>query len=314
MAEITDAAEGETPDADSLFSEVPSNPDQMTEVVIESLGDMWTGLLARLPFIGIGFLALLATWVISRAAMWIARRVLLASRVRRSLRDLIMQLLSAVIWVIGLLVAIVIVFPGISPAKVLTGLGIGSVALGFAFKDIVENFLAGVLILWKFPFDPGDFIVCGDIDGTVEEVTIRMTEVRRTNGELVVLPNAKLFKEPVVVRTSKSVRRMTIPAGVAYEADVDEARRVITEAVEACETVDNDHPIEVFVDGLGASSVDFAVTWWCGAMPLEERASRDEVVGAVKKALDAAGIEIPWPQQVVSFKGPVAVDRDPKEG
>lgn len=313
MPETTDSTAADTPASDSLFAEVPSNPDQMTEVVIESLGGLWTDFLARLPFIAAGIGVLVATLFASRLAGYVMRRVLVASRVKRSLRDLILQLLAVVVWVLGLIIAVVIVFPGISPAKVLTGLGIGSVALGFAFKDIVENFLAGILILWKFPFDPGDYIVCGEVEGIVEEITIRMTELRRTNGELIVLPNARLFKEPVVVRTSQSVRRMTIAAGVAYEADVDEARRVITEAVKACDTVNQDHEVEVFIDGLGASSVDFAVTWWCGAMPLQERASRDQVVGSVKKALDAAGIEIPWPQQVVSFKTPLAVDRG-KEG
>lgn len=295
--------------ASSFLDSAPTTPDQMSEAVMSSLADLWTDFLARMPFFAAGVGVLVVTWIVARVAGYIVRRFLVAGRFKRSLRDLILQLTSVAIWVLGLVVAAVIIFPGMTPSKVLAGLGIGSVALGFAFKDIVENFLAGVLILWKFPFDPGDYIECGDTAGTVEEVTIRMTELRKTNGELVVLPNARLFKEPVIVRTSKGIRRMTEMAGVAYEADVDEARSVIEKAVRSCDTVREDQPVEVFLHGLGASSVDFAVTWWCGALPLDERASRDQVMARVKKSLDEAGIEIPWPQQVVSFKTPLSVDR-----
>lgn len=295
--------------ADPNAIEAPTTPDEMTNAVMTSLADLWTDFLARLPFLAAGVGVLVVCWFVSLAVQWGLRRFLVASRFKRSLRDLILQLASVAVWVIGLVIAAVIIFPGMTPAKVLTGLGIGSVALGFAFKDIVENFLAGVLILWKFPFDPGDYIECGGSAGTVEEVTIRMTELRKTNGELVVLPNARLFKEPVIVRTSRGMRRMTEMAGVAYEADLDQARDVIQQAVAACDTVRDGQPIEIYLHGLGASSVDFAVTWWCGALPAEERASRDQVMSSVKKGLDAAGIEIPWPQQVVSFKTPLSVDR-----
>lgn len=299
--EIADSS----PSDGGVLENVPSTPDQMSEAVVASLGDLWGDFLARLPFLAAGLFVLAATYFCSWAIQQVVRRLLVQAKIKRSLRDLAIQLASVAVWLVGLVVSAVIIFPGMTPAKVLTGLGIGSVAVGFAFKDIVENFIAGVLILWRFPFDPGDYIVCGDIEGTVEEITIRMTMVRKTNGELVVLPNAQLFKQPVVVRTSQGVRRMTEAVGVAYEADAETARGVIQQAVESCESVRGDRPVEIFLDGLGSSSVDFAVTWWCGALPIDERSSRNEVMTAVKKALDEAGIEIPWPQQVVSFKTPL---------
>ncbi|MEQ8848317.1 mechanosensitive ion channel [Botrimarina sp.] len=307
MAETSDAG------GESGFSDLPDTPEEMQAEVFRSLADLWEDFLARLPFLVGGLVVLAATWLVSRIVASVLRRVLASNRIRRSLRDLLIQLASVGVWVVGIIVAAVVIFPGMTPAKVLTGLGIGSVALGFAFKDIVENFIAGILILWRFPFDPGDFIACGDIEGQVEDITVRMTLVRRTNGELVAVPNAKLFKEPVVVRTSRDIRRMTVPAGVAYEADADRARGVIRRAVESCQTVSGKRPVEIFLTGLGSSSVDFEVTWWTGATPLDERRSRDEVVGAVKRALDEAGIEIPWPQRVVSFKGPLHVDRKESE-
>ena len=94
-----------------------------------------------------------------------------------------------------------IIFPGITPAKILTVLGLGSIAIGFAFKDIFENFLAGILILFREPFQIQDFIECEGIEGFVEDITIRDTHIRRVDGQRIVIPNAMLFKNPVYVRT-----------------------------------------------------------------------------------------------------------------
>jgi small-conductance mechanosensitive channel len=186
--------------------------------------------------------------------------------------------------------------------------------VGFAFKDIFENFFAGVLILWRFPFEDGDYIACQDFVGRVEDVTIRNTMLRRPTGELVVVPNAIIFKNPVDILTNRSVRRYTVTVGVAYAEDAGEARKVITEAVRRCETVSKDRDLEIFAAEFGDSSLDFEVTWWAGATPLQSRQSRDEVVLAVKRALDEAGIEIPFPYRTLTFKEPLETVRGDRQG
>ncbi|TWT88232.1 Small-conductance mechanosensitive channel [Pseudobythopirellula maris] len=305
----TDAAvDAAAEDAANAAAVASGDPDQMLGVVQSSLVDLWTDFLARLPFLAAGVVVLFAAWGASSLAKSAVRRLLARSRFKRGVRDLAQQFASVTVWVLAIIVAAVIVFPGMTPAKVLAGLGIGSVALGFAFKDIVENFLAGVLILWRFPFDPGDYIVCGDVEGRVEEVTVRMTLVRQTNGELVVLPNAQLFKEPVTVRTYEPRRRSTIIVGVSYDTDVDEAREVLRDALSGCESVSSDHPVEIFAQEYASSSINFEVTWWCGTTPLDERSSRDEVVSATKRAMDTAGIEIPFPYRTLTFKEPLPLE------
>lgn len=132
-----------------------------------------------------------------------------------------------------------------TPAEILTVLGLSSVAIGFAFKNIFENFCAGILTLWRFPFDPGDFIECGGLSGKVEDTTIRMTEIRQTDGELVVVPNPMLFKQAVHVLTDRKLRRITVICGVACDEDVDQSRDVIRDAVENCETVSESKPVEM---------------------------------------------------------------------
>ena len=98
--------------------------------------------------------------------------------------------------------------------------------------------------------------------------------------------------------------------GVAYDVDLNEARTVISKAVEGCETVEQgDHPIQIFAQEFGDSSINFEVTWWTGSAPVEQRRSRDEVVTAVKRALDCAGLEIPFPYRTLTFKEPLPLRR-----
>ncbi|QCZ95191.1 mechanosensitive ion channel family protein [Salinimonas iocasae] len=230
---------------------------------------------------------------------------------RQSLSELFERLSHIGIWALGLLLAAMVVFPGLTPAKALGGLGLASIAIGFAFKEIFENFFAGVLLLWKYPFEKGDFIECQSILGKVENISVRMTTIRKTNGELVVVPNSFLFKNAVNVLTDQDKRRITIMTGVAYSEDADHAVSLLQQALSQCETVDQQHPIQIFLNGFGDSSIDIEVTWWTGPTPLDHRRSRSEVVSTVKRTLDEAGIEIPFPYRTMTFKEPLEINQKP---
>lgn len=245
---------------------------------------------------------LVLAWLVARLAR-IAIETLGARIVRRAaLLDVFVMLSGAAVWIAASLIASAIVFPSITPADVLTVLGLGSVAVGFAFKDIFENFFAGLLILIRAPFEIGDHINAGEVEGAVERISVRDTRIRRTDGQLVIVPNADLFKNAVLVRTNQDVRRTSIICGVAYGEDVDHARDVIQDAVRDVDSVRDDvRDVQVFARRFNESSIDFEIAWWTGSQPLDVRRSRDEVVRAVKRALDAAGVEIPFPQRVLTY-------------
>ncbi|MEM6438632.1 MAG: mechanosensitive ion channel family protein [Pseudomonadota bacterium] len=263
------------------------------------------------PRLGVALTLILLTWAVAHGGRWIARKLVERAGGRRGLADVAAMLAGVAIWTAGLLIAATIAFPTVTPGRLLTALGLGSIAIGFAFKDIFENFFAGLLILVREPFDIGDHIATDELEGQVEAITIRDTRIRRTDGQLVVAPNAALFQTPVTVRTNAEHRRATVICGVSYDADVDEARAVIEKAVRQVDSVRDDvKDVQVFAHGFGASSIDFEIAWWTGSRPIDIRASRDEVVAAVKRALDEAGIEIPFPQRTLTFKGaaPVALE------
>ena len=276
------------------------------DMVIDKLDTFWVGFLKLLPQFGIALAILLVTWMLS---VFISKAIgrMFATSLRHSLRDLLDRLITVGLWFAGILIAATVAFPSLSAEELIATIGIGSIAVGFAFQDIFENFFAGILILFREPFRIGDYVECKDINGWVQRITIRDTHLRTVSGERVVMPNAMLFKNPVHVITDQPVRRITVICGVAYGEDVDGSRDVIHQAVKGCETVESEKPIEIFAQAFGSSSIDFEVTWWAGSEPADVRRSRDEVVAAVKRALDEAGIEIPFPYRTLTFKHPLDI-------
>ncbi len=284
-----------------------ANTQSVTASLKQTLTGIWRSFVAHTPYFAAGLLILLLTWVATLIATRILAKALNRTRLRPSLQQLVHRFILIGIWIAGILIAAMIVFPGLTPAKALGAMGIASIAVGFAFKDIFENFFAGILLLWRFPFENGDVIECQGITGRVEKVSVRMTQIRPPTGELVVMPNSTLFKNPVEVLTNRPKRRISIVAGVAYGEDVQNAVTVIEKAVQTCESVDAHREIQVFPQAFGASSIDIEVAWWAGSTLLDVRRSRGEVITAVKKALDEAGIEIPFPYRTLTFKEPLKV-------
>lgn len=282
----------------------PDNLGEVANSITDTLWAVWGEFVAHLPFLGLGVAVVLLTWAIAWCSGYLTRRIV-GPRARQSLHRLLDRLLSLAIWTLGLMLAAVIIFPDLSPAKALGGLGLLSVAVGFAFRDTFENFFAGMLMLWKYPFESGDFIECGEILGRVEQINIRMTTIRKVSGELLLVPNTLLFQNPTHVLTDRPIRRVTIMTGVAYDEDLATAIQVIDAAVADCESAIAGQPVQIFAHGFGESSMDIEVTWWCDSTPLGVRRSRHEVVLAIKQALDAAGIEIPFPYRTLTFKQPL---------
>ena len=267
------------------------------------------GAVAALPRIGVALVILVVTWLVVWAVRWAIARM--GHRFRTNVVEVLQLIATVGIWLFGGLAALTVVFPTITPANALATLGLGSVAIGFAFKDTFENFLAGILILLREPFRIGDFVEADDIEGRIERITIRDSRIRQTDGQLVVVPNHILFQEPVTVRTDRDVRRVSITAGIAYGEDVDAARKVIHDAVAALDSVRDDvADVQVFANEFGESSINFEVAWWTGSKPVDVRSSRDQVVAAIKRALDEAGIEIPFPYRTLTFKEPLPIRRE----
>lgn len=276
-------------------------------ILAEQLNTLLRRTIELAPNIVAAVLLLFVTWLIARLLGGAIRKVLVTSQSRPSLVVALAKLVRIIVWVIGILLTATLVFPGLTPTKLLAGLGIGSIAVGLAFKDIFENFLAGFLILLRKPMRIGDDIECEDLSGRVEQISVRDTFLRKRSGELVLVPNSYIYKNPVRILTDHPHRRISIIVGVAYGENVDAARDVISKALENIETRNPEKPVEVFAREFNSSSIDFMVRWWTGSTPLQEHQSRDQAVAAIKAALDEAGIEIPFPYRTLTFAQPLTI-------
>ena len=212
------------------------------------------------------------------------------------------RLAQGVVLFIGLLVALSVALPTFQPGDVIQVLGIGSVAIGFAFRDILQNFLAGILLLLTQPFRIGDQIVARSYEGTVEDIQARATFIRTYDGRRVVVPNAVLFTDTVVVNTAFAHRRLEYDVGIGYGDDIERARRIMMNAVQRTAGVLADPAPDVLVTDLAAASVTLRVRWWI-APPKQADAldARDLVLTAIKHDLIADGIDLPFPTQQILF-------------
>jgi len=153
FAQTANGQEGQADSAPSAFS-----VEAASETLQNTVLNIWYDFIAHTPYIIVAIAVLLITGIVSMLVSKLIGGMTGRSRMRGSLKELTQRIARIIIWILGILLAAMVVFPGLTPAKALGGLGLASVAIGFAFKEIFENFFAGILLLWKYPFEKGDFI------------------------------------------------------------------------------------------------------------------------------------------------------------
>lgn len=270
-------------------------------VVWRTIRGLGESLVARAPYIVIGIIVFLTFLLLARIVKRAIRTAGERTRLDVNLADLLGRLAMLVISALGIFVAAVVIFPTFKPGDLITGLGITSVAIGFAFKDILQNFFAGILILWRQPFVVGDQIRSGNYEGTVEEINVRSTRLKTYEGERAVLPNGDVYTSAVLVRTAYDKRRVRFTVGVGYPDSLEQARATIHRVLKETDGVLDDPGPWVYVAELAPSSVNFNVYFWVMSQQANVLAVSDRVATGIKLALDDAGIDMPFPHTVVLF-------------
>ena len=210
-----------------------------------------------------------------------------------TVENLLKQLAYYAIWALGLLVAVDAL--GFQPQTVVTGLGLTGLALGFALKDIISNFVSGVLILALRPFQLGDQIVVGETEGSVERIRLRATEIRTYDGRLVLVPNAELFTSRVTNNTASPVRRAVVPLYLGYDSDLPRAVEAVRAAAAATEGVLAEPPVAVRVAALGQDDLVLEARFWADSRRSDFTATQAAVRARVVSALKDAGVGLPDP-------------------
>jgi len=252
---------------------------------------MGNSLIASVPRLVAATIVLVIVYFVAKGIRALIARAARRDGAHRVLEQALGRIVQAIVVLIGLLLAMTVAFPSFTAANFVSSLGIGGVAIGFAFKDIFQNFLAGLLLLITKPFNVGDEIRFREYEGTVEDIQTRATYLRTSDHRRIVIPNSDLFVNSVTVNTATKQLRIQSEVRISYADDIDRAKQIIAEIMVATEGVAPDPKGDVIVAELAPTFVLLKARWW-----VDPRASsaviQDRLLAAIKQRLEAAGMKL----------------------
>lgn len=186
---------------------------------------------------------------------------------------------------------------GVQSSSLIAIIGAAGLAIGLALQGSLSNFAGGVLILLFKPFKVGDFISAQGVDGSVKEITIFYTKLTTFGNQVAIVPNGKLSNDNVINYNMMPTRRDKIIVGIGYSSNIKTAKEILLKICADNENILNDPMPEVYVDGLGDSSVNLTLRFWAENSVFW--GAHFYVIEETKKRFDEADIEIPFPQRVI---------------
>lgn len=292
LAPLQTAAEN----AARLKEELRATPHNLQEVV----ADLVDRFFRHLPGAITGVIVFLFFWLLSRFAMRLVRRLAQRARSDEALRDLLVPLTRFAVLAIGVLMALDQM--GFEVRSLIAGLGIAGLAVGLAAQETMANIFAGFAILWDQPFRIGDTVTMAGNQGQVTEIGLRSTRLRTFDQREVILPNKEVIQQPIVNHSRAPAMRIDAALPVAYGVPVERVREVLLAAARSGLPVLESPEPQVVVTALADSGVTVELRVWV-ADPLDPSSSRFLLLEVAKRALEEAGIEIPFPQRVVRVVG-----------
>ncbi len=249
------------------------------------------GLIENLPFLLGALLVMILTWLVAllvrhAALLWAER-----TEGDRNTELLIGRLCYGGVWVLGSIVALGIM--GLNFTALLGTLGLTSVAIGFSLRDILSNYISGVILLAARPFRIGDQIVVQTYEGTITQIQLRATTLQTYDGRLIYIPNQAMFRSSITNNTASPVRRSSAMVGISYEADIEQAMQIIQASVAQVEGVETVPSPLVLVRELGPSTVNLEIWFWVNSRRQSFLEVTSRVLKAIKSALEGAKIDMP---------------------
>lgn len=250
-----------------------------------------------LPNIAAGIFLFIVFLIVASGAKFTTKKFF-TRRQRIDLGNILSDLAFWGFLIFGVLIALTVIMPSLKPGNLVASLGVGSLAIGFVFKDILQNWLSGLLILLRLPFRRGDQIIVGEAEGTVMRIDPRATILRTYDGRTIVVPNSTVYSNNVTINTSEEQRRIELNLTVGYNYDVRVITRIIKNSLDQVEEILKDPAPQILCWDLGSTSLGMKLRWWIDSERSEEVISRARAVQAIKEAFDANGIDPTDPQLI----------------
>ncbi len=269
------------------------------QVTRESIDNLTNSIFDRLPYIVAGILVLLIFWLLAKLVKKIFWSTSGRTRLDERLRILFSRLLFVLTVILGIFTALTVIIPSFGFGDLITGLGFTSFVIGFATKDILNNLLSGVLILWQQPFRIGDYLFVGSNQGKVEYIGVRATQLRKDDGELILIPNGDMYSSAITIRGAGAERRMILKINISYNADIGKAKEMIIAVLKATEGIVNEPAPNAIVTDLSVDGVNISIYFWINTDQHSPMQIFDTVATDIKKSLDENGIEMFPPSAVI---------------
>ncbi len=278
-----------------------SNPLRGAGILIRnSFADLILSALQWLPRLAGAIVLFGVFWFLSRFTRWAMKSVISRTQFDSNLRQLLRALAYYGTWAIGMIAILSTL--GLEGGSIATTLGISGFVLGFAFKDILSHFFAGLMLLMGRQFHIGDQIVVKEFEGTVERIELRALYLRTYDNRLVIIPNGDVFTSAVTSNTASPHRRSEFMVGIGYDDDLEKARAVALGTLKAVEGVSQDPPPDVLVDELAASTVNLKIRFYTNSHRADYLRISSECRQLVKQAFDREKISMPTDIQTIVIK------------
>lgn len=273
-----------------------------TGLLVENLQSWLAGFIELLPKLVIATIVVIVAFLVARLVRRGVSNVMNRVSDYSHVNNLVATLARIGVIVGGIFIALTIVELGEVVAALLAGIGIAGLALGFAFQDIAANFISGFMLAIRRPFREGDIVETNDHFGTVEEINLRTTIIDSFQGQRVIIPNQEVLGNPMVNYSERGMRRIDLSCGVAYGDDLEKAKQVALDTVEAIEYREESKDVDLYYNEFGSSSVNFVVRFWVEFTKQTDylRAQSDSIM-RLKRAYDEADVTIPFPIRTLDF-------------
>ena len=268
-----------------------------TGKLIQSFQDSWNSFVEQIPSILAAILVIALGVFIANKLTDLSRKFIAGKSADPLMTNFLIKAIKTVFVIIVIMFGLKVAgLDGIATG-VLTAAGASAVILGFAFKDIGENFISGIILSFNRPFNVNDTVSIGDIFGRVKSMEFRYTKLKTFDGKDVYIPNSDVIKKPVFNFTEDGYFRMDFMVGIAYENDIGQAKKIILDTMNShpLSLKDEDREPFVMTDELGVNSVNIKVFFWVAAEDYRRDALmiRSEMIDQVKINLLTNGISMP---------------------
>ena len=271
---------------------VTSQYDVVYSAVNSSIRSLVGGLASRLPFLVAGAIVMLLFWLLSRFARWALASGSSRTRMDEQLRILVSRLTAGFLIVIGIFTSLSVVIESFDFGQVIAGLGFTSFVVGFATKDILNNFLSGILILWQRPFALGDYLFVGSNQGRVEHIGVRATMLRKDDGENVLIPNGEMYSSALTIRGAGKKRRMNLKFHLAFDEELARAKQLVLDSLARTDGIVTDPAPNVYVTDYSNEGAVLTVQFWIDTNESKPLKVFDGAAIGIIDTLRVAGIEI----------------------